>query len=203
MCAACKPHKRDNDTLQVDPDFCVVARLESFITGYGLDEALKRADAYHRAGADAILCHSKKADDSDIQDFMAEWGNRCPVVIVPTKYWEVIRLPPPPVQLHIKVRMNDLEHAGFWQVPTDNFREMGVSSVIWANHNMRSAIQSMQSTTKSIFESEVRYLRPPGQLSWAGCRSDRVLCTVSEGRREWQSSSPCLGGLPPAEHCRA
>jgi hypothetical protein len=42
----------------------VVARLEAFITGYGLDEAYKRADAYHQAGADAILCHSKKSDDS-------------------------------------------------------------------------------------------------------------------------------------------
>eukprot|EP01048_Picozoa_sp_COSAG05_P043272 COSAG05_NODE_23853_length_255_cov_0.666667_1_plen_50_part_10 len=30
----------------------------------GLDEAYKRADAYHAAGADAILCHSKKSDDS-------------------------------------------------------------------------------------------------------------------------------------------
>ena len=40
---------------------------EAFITGYGLEEAYKRADAYHRAGADAILCHSKKKDDSDIK----------------------------------------------------------------------------------------------------------------------------------------
>jgi len=46
---------------QKDQDFNVVARLEAFITGHGLDEAYKRADAYHKAGADAILCHSKKA----------------------------------------------------------------------------------------------------------------------------------------------
>lgn len=43
---------------QKDPDFSVVARLEAFITGHGLDEAVKRAEAYHKAGADAILCHS-------------------------------------------------------------------------------------------------------------------------------------------------
>lgn len=112
---------------QVDPDFCVVARLESFITGHGLDEALTRADAYHRAGADAILCHSKKANDSDIADFMSEWGDRCPVVIVPTKYWEV---------------------------PTKTFEDYGVSTVIWANHNMRSAIRSMQETTKQIYDTQ-------------------------------------------------
>ena len=67
----------------------VVARLEAFITGYGLDEAYRRADAYHKAGADAILCHSKKKDDSDIKAFMEAWGTRCPVVIVPTKYPDV------------------------------------------------------------------------------------------------------------------
>ena len=31
---------------QVDPDFNVVARLESFITGHGLEDALTRAHAY-------------------------------------------------------------------------------------------------------------------------------------------------------------
>merc|ERR1712216_983199 len=70
---------------QKDDDFMIVARLEAFITGYGLEEAYKRADAYHRAGADAILCHSKKKDDSDIREFMEAWGDRLPVVIVPTK----------------------------------------------------------------------------------------------------------------------
>src|SRR5512147_785732 len=57
--------KAAKDT-QLDSDFMVVARLEAFIAGWGLDEALRRADAYHKAGADAILCHSKKADSSDI-----------------------------------------------------------------------------------------------------------------------------------------
>src|SRR3712207_6986805 len=31
---------------QADPDFCVVARLEAFIAGWGLDEMLRRAEAY-------------------------------------------------------------------------------------------------------------------------------------------------------------
>ena len=49
---ACKEFQRD-------PDFQVVARLESFITGAGLDSALSRANAYAESGADAILVHSK------------------------------------------------------------------------------------------------------------------------------------------------
>jgi len=113
--------------VQKDPDFMVVARLEAFITGYGLDEALKRADAYHRAGADAILCHSKKKDDSDIKAFMEEWGDRLPVVIVPTKYPDV---------------------------PCDTFRDYSVSMVIWANHNMRASISAMQKVTETIYATE-------------------------------------------------
>lgn len=45
-----------------DPDFVVVARVEAFIAGWGLDEALKRAEIYKEAGADAILMHSKRSD---------------------------------------------------------------------------------------------------------------------------------------------
>lgn len=116
--------KAAKDTQQ-DPDFSVVARLEAFIAGWGLDEALRRADAYHHAGADAILCHSKKADSSDIDAFMKAWGSRCPVIIVPTKYYST---------------------------PTEHFAELGVSMVIWANHNLRAAARIMQDTTRQIFE---------------------------------------------------
>ena len=37
----------------------IVARVEALIAGWGMDEALRRAEAYRRAGADAILIHSK------------------------------------------------------------------------------------------------------------------------------------------------
>ena len=66
--------------VQQDPDFCVVARVEAFVAGWGLGEALKRAHAYHEAGADAILVHSKISRPADIIDFMKEWGDICPVV---------------------------------------------------------------------------------------------------------------------------
>ncbi|KAL3856180.1 hypothetical protein ACJMK2_010963 [Sinanodonta woodiana] len=110
--------------MQRDPDFCIVARVEAFIAGWGLDEALKRAEAYRNAGADAILMHSKKSDPSDIEAFMKAWNNQGPVVIVPTKYYTT---------------------------PTQHFKDMGVSMVIWANHNLRSSIKTMQETTKQIF----------------------------------------------------
>ena len=61
---------------QQDPDFCVVARVEAFIAGWNVDEALRRAEAYRNAGADAILMHSKKSDPSDIEAFMKAWNNQ-------------------------------------------------------------------------------------------------------------------------------
>lgn len=107
-----------------DDDFCIVARVEALIAGWGLEEALKRAEAYRQAGASAILMHSKKSTANEIFDFMKEWGNRCPVVIVPTKYYST---------------------------PTQAFQDHKVSTVIWANHLVRSSITAMQKTAKQIF----------------------------------------------------
>lgn len=45
---------------QLDDNFSIVARIEALISGWGVDEALRRAEAYHQAGADAVLIHSKK-----------------------------------------------------------------------------------------------------------------------------------------------
>ena len=66
---------------QSDPDFSIVARVEAFIAGWGLDEALKRSEAYLNAGADAILMHSKKSDPSDIEAFVKAWNNQVHVMI--------------------------------------------------------------------------------------------------------------------------
>ena len=61
---------------QRDPDFCIVARVEAFIAGWGLEEVLKRSNAYADAGADAILMHSKRSDPSEIKLFMEAWNNK-------------------------------------------------------------------------------------------------------------------------------
>jgi phosphoenolpyruvate phosphomutase len=112
---------------QTDGNFCIVARVEAFIAGWGLDEALKRGDAYRRAGADAILIHSKHSQPKQILEFSREWANRCPLVIVPTKYYST---------------------------PTEVFREHGIALVIWANHLIRSNITAMQAAARIIHETE-------------------------------------------------
>ena len=112
---------------QTDPDFCIIARVEAFICGWGLAEALRRAEAYHQAGADGILIHSALSVPDEILSFKQEWGNRCPVVIVPTKYYAT---------------------------PTDVFRQHGFSMVIWANHMLRAAVAAMQKTARTLKEDE-------------------------------------------------
>lgn len=112
---------------QSDDDFCIIARVEALIAGWGMAEALKRAEAYRQAGADAILIHSKKSVADEILTFTKEWAGRSPLVIVPTTY------------------------AG---TPTQTFRDAGISLMIWANHNLRSIIGAMRETTRHIFEAE-------------------------------------------------
>lgn len=112
---------------QSDEDFCIVARVEALIAGWGMAEALKRAEAYRQAGADAILIHSKKSVADEILTFTQEWAGRLPLVIVPTTYADT---------------------------PTETFRDAGISLIIWANHNLRSIIGAMRKTTRHIFETE-------------------------------------------------
>src|SRR6201984_2923292 len=72
---------------QQDANFCIVARVEALIAGWGMDEALRRAEAYRRAGADAILIHSKLSKPDEILTFAREWARRSPLVIVPPRYY--------------------------------------------------------------------------------------------------------------------
>jgi phosphoenolpyruvate phosphomutase len=72
---------------QRDEDFVVVARVEALIAGHGMAAALERGECYRQAGADAVLIHSSKKNAAEILEFKKEWGDRLPLVIVPTKYY--------------------------------------------------------------------------------------------------------------------
>ena len=86
-----KKIKRICDTRQ-SKDFMVIARIESFIVGKGLNDALKRAEIYSKAGADAILIHSKEKTPKEIFSFAKEFRkskNYIPLVSVPSTYSKV------------------------------------------------------------------------------------------------------------------
>lgn len=112
---------QDND------DFCIVARVEALIAGWGMDEALRRAEAYHAAGADAILIHSRQKTPDEVVEFAQHWQRRAPLVIVPTKYYST---------------------------PTDIFRDAGINLIIWANHMIRASIHAMQKAAAEVRERE-------------------------------------------------
>ena len=110
-------------------DFMVIARIESFIVGKGLKDALNRAEIYSKAGADAILIHSKEKTPAEIFSFAREFKkskNFIPLVSVPSTY--------------SKVYEKDLIKNGF-------------KMVIYANQLLRSAYPAMQNTAKTILKN--------------------------------------------------
>ncbi|MEC4687318.1 MAG: isocitrate lyase/phosphoenolpyruvate mutase family protein [Nitrospirota bacterium] len=102
---------------QTVPDFLVIARTEALIAGWGQDEALKRAEAYAAAGADAILIHSKAPTFDELKAVAGAWSGRVPLVVVPT--------------IFDGVTAAELEEAGF-------------KIVIYANQAIRAGIKAMR-----------------------------------------------------------
>jgi len=111
---------------QNDPDFLVIARVEALIAGWGMEETLKRAHAYVDAGADAILIHSKSQTPGEIYEFVDKWNNRAPLVVVPTKYYNVT---------------------------AEELQEKRISMVIYANHGIRASIRAMSEVFSSVYDS--------------------------------------------------
>jgi phosphoenolpyruvate phosphomutase len=110
-------------------DFMVIALIESFIVGKGLKDALRRAEIYSKAGADAILIHSKEKTPIEIFSFAREFKkskNFIPLVSVPSTY--------------SKVYEKDLIKNGF-------------KLVIYANQLLRAAYPAMKHTAKKILEN--------------------------------------------------
>ena len=108
---------------QKNPDFMVIARVEALIAGWGMKEALKRANAYSESGADAILIHSKKKDNKEILEFCKKFKKRKPLVVVPTTY----------------PKFNEKNMPG-----------LGIKMVIYANHLLRSSIQAISKTLQTL-----------------------------------------------------
>ena len=117
-------------------DFFIVARIESFILGKGVDDALKRAKAYSKAGADAILIHSNEKKPNEIFAFSKKFQKSKylkPLIAVPSTY--------------SKTYERDLIKNGF-------------KIVIYANHFLRAVHLAIKKVAKSIltnrrsFESE-------------------------------------------------
>jgi phosphoenolpyruvate phosphomutase len=98
-------------------DFIIIARTEALIAGWGADEALKRAEAYADAGADAVLIHSKSPTFDELRAVASRWSGRVPLVVVPTI---------------------------FQSVTVDELARHGFKIVIFANQVIRTALKAMR-----------------------------------------------------------
>lgn len=115
---------------QKTKEFMLIARIESLILEAGIEDALTRAARYIKAGADAIMIHSKNKNPSEIKNFCKKYNlfsNRRPLVLVPTTY-------------------NSIKES--------ELVDLKVNVVIYANHLMRSAIPSIKATALSILKHE-------------------------------------------------
>ena len=110
-----------------DENFLVIARIEALISGLGMQEALKRANAYEKAGADAILIHSKEMNPDEIFEFTESWKGSIPIVAIPTTY--------------DSVKISDLHNNK-------------IKMVIYANQTLRSAYTAMENLLKEMINAE-------------------------------------------------
>ena len=114
---------------QVTEEFMIISRIESFILGDTLEDALTRANEYLKAGSDAIMIHSKEKSGDDIKGFCTEFrksNKETPIIVVPSSY------------NHIK---------------ESELIQWGANVVIYANHLLRASFPAMQKVAESILEN--------------------------------------------------
>ena len=111
---------------QLTDDFMIIARIESLILEKGMDDALERAFAYVKAGADGIVIHSRRKEPDEIIEFCDEFrktDKNTALVVIPTT---------------------------FNAITEEKLALHGVNIVIYANHLLRSAFPAMQRTAEDI-----------------------------------------------------
>jgi phosphoenolpyruvate mutase len=115
---------------QVTPHFMIFARIESLILGQGQADAMERAQAYVKSGADGIMIHSKEKTPHEVLEFckrFREFSPNIPIAVVPSTYSSVYE--------------KELVHAG-------------VNVVIYANQLLRAAFPAMKNVAESILQNE-------------------------------------------------
>ncbi len=114
---------------QTTPDFMIFARIESLVLEQGMEDALARARAFVKAGADGILIHSKSKTPDEVFEFLERFRaefKEVPIAVVPTTYNTVTE---------------------------EELGRRGANIVIHANHLIRSAFPAMEKTAKTILEN--------------------------------------------------
>ena len=80
---------KEGKKAQINPDFMIIAGIEELILGKSMDDALKKALASIKAGADGILISSNQKNGDDIKEFCSKLrkeNKNIPIVLIPTTY---------------------------------------------------------------------------------------------------------------------
>ncbi len=112
---------------KINKKFMVIARTEALIAELGMKEAVQRANAYEKAGADAILIHSKQNTADEVIEFSELWKGNIPLIVVPTTY------------------------------PTVSVEELmkhKFKMIIYANQTLRASYSAMNNTLKEIIDGK-------------------------------------------------
>jgi phosphoenolpyruvate phosphomutase len=115
---------------QITDDFMIIARIESLILEAGMNDAIERAKAYTKAGADGLMIHSRQKSPDEILEFchlFRKYNENLPIVVVPTS---------------------------FNSITAEELGKSGVNVVIYANHMLRAAYPCMLRTAKDILEND-------------------------------------------------
>ena len=104
-------------------DFIIIGRTEALIADLGVDEALERATAYEKAGANIIFVHSRKKDPDEIFEFYKRWKGKAPIMAVPT---------------------------AFPTVTLDELKSRGVGMVVFAHQTTLAAFAAISDVVKQM-----------------------------------------------------
>ena len=104
-------------------EFVIIGRTEALIADLGVEEALERATAYEKAGADIIFVHSRKKDPDEIFEFYKKWKGKIPIMAVPT---------------------------AFPTVTLDELKSRGVQMVVFAHQTTLAAFAAISDVVKQM-----------------------------------------------------
>jgi phosphoenolpyruvate phosphomutase len=121
---------RTGRAIVLSDDFMIISRLESLITGTGLDDALERAEQYILAGTDGIMIHSYQRDPEEVLAFAEAYGGLCQ------------RLGRRPVLVSVPTTYNTVTDA--------ELAASGFNIIIHANHLLRAAYKAMTAAAQTI-----------------------------------------------------
>ena len=127
----------------------IIARIEALIAGYGIDEAKKRADAYEKAGADAILIHSKNKTPDEVFEFCDTWKGNIPIIAIPTSYPDVTLKELQNHKIKMVIYANQSLRAAHWAM-ADHLQKLSTAQRL-------SDVKTQMTTMDEIFHLQEMY----------------------------------------------